>query len=77
MYVCVCYAVTDSEIQGAIDAGATSCEAVAKACRAGGDCGSCRSMIEDMIEERHERSLPVLRGPHAPSTVPPGEGVAA
>jgi bacterioferritin-associated ferredoxin len=52
MYVCVCHAVTDEEVRESIDAGATSVDAVTRACRAGGDCGSCHGMIEQMIEER-------------------------
>jgi bacterioferritin-associated ferredoxin len=50
MYVCVCFAVTDKEIEAAIDAGAETREAVTRACQAGGDCGSCHEMIEQIIE---------------------------
>jgi bacterioferritin-associated ferredoxin len=52
MYVCVCKAVTDAEVEGAIDAGALSVADVTRACRAGGDCGACHAMIHQMIE-RH------------------------
>jgi bacterioferritin-associated ferredoxin len=51
MYVCVCFAVTDKEIRRAIDDGAKTREDVTRACRAGGDCGSCHRQIEAMIEE--------------------------
>gem|GEM_PF-555889 len=50
MYVCVCMAVTESEVEQAIEGGCHTREAVTRACRAGGDCGACHSMIEDKIE---------------------------
>jgi bacterioferritin-associated ferredoxin len=52
MFVCVCFAVTDKEIEAAIDAGADTRELVTKACEAGGDCGSCHEMIEQIIETK-------------------------
>jgi bacterioferritin-associated ferredoxin len=52
MYVCVCRAVTDKEVEAAIDGGAETVDAVTQACQAGGDCGACHGHIEDMIEER-------------------------
>ena len=51
MYVCVCHAVSDQKVRAAIEAGATTREAVTHACRAGGDCGACHQTIEDMIED--------------------------
>jgi bacterioferritin-associated ferredoxin len=52
MYVCVCLAVTDQEVDAAIDEGASTCEAVTRACGAGGDCGSCHEMIEQRIDAK-------------------------
>lgn len=52
MYVCVCKAVTDTQIHQSIDGGAATREEVTRACGAGGDCGACRGMIEEMLEER-------------------------
>jgi len=57
MFVCVCHAVSDREVQGAIEGGATSREAVTRACRAGGDCGACHQTIDDMIECHEERLI--------------------
>jgi bacterioferritin-associated ferredoxin len=51
MFVCVCHAVSDRVVKCAIEGGATSREEVTRACRAGGDCGACHQMIEDMIED--------------------------
>lgn len=69
MYVCVCLAVTDTEIVEAIRDGAETVPDVTRACRAGGDCGACRGHIEAMIEEEHRaagrRSLPLIPPPKA------------
>ncbi|WP_394827471.1 bacterioferritin-associated ferredoxin [Pendulispora albinea] len=54
MFICICNAVTDSEVRAAIEGGACSREEVTQACSAGGDCGSCHHMIEDMVEEHEE-----------------------
>ena len=52
MYVCVCFAVTDKEVEAAVDAGATTRELVTKHCEAGGDCGSCHEQIEQIIDAK-------------------------
>ena len=57
MYVCVCLAVTEAEVEAAIAAGAHSLPAVTSACRAGGDCGACHGMIETKIEDHLEAQL--------------------
>jgi bacterioferritin-associated ferredoxin len=54
MYVCVCMAVTEAEVDASIAGGATTREAVTRVCRAGGDCGACHQMIEDKIEDHLE-----------------------
>lgn len=67
MYVCVCLAVTESEVESAIEGGAHTREAVTQACRAGGDCGACHGMIESKIEDHLEAaSSGVVQGPGAP-----------
>lgn len=76
MYVCVCLAVTETEVRTAIQAGATTREVVTQHCRAGGDCGSCHGMInqmiEDHLEDQLEASRPSLTG-CAPAAAPSGE----
>jgi bacterioferritin-associated ferredoxin len=66
MFICVCYAVTDVVIDAAIANGAMSVEAVARACRAGGDCGACRGAIATMIDESDgKHRLPSYQGSQA------------
>lgn len=56
MYVCICSAVTEREVKAAIEAGACTVDAVARACCAGDDCGGCRGIIEEMIEDHAARA---------------------
>jgi bacterioferritin-associated ferredoxin len=57
MYVCICRAVTEEKVRDAIDAGAEDVKAVTAACCAGGDCGACHNVIEDMIDDRKRLSV--------------------
>mgnify|MGYP002620471841 CR=1 FL=1 len=50
MYVCVCRAVTDSEIHECIAAGATSARQIRDATGAGGDCAICVRKICAMLK---------------------------
>ena len=64
MYICICRAVTEEAVKRAIDGGASTVEAVTRACCAGDDCGACHGVIEELIEDRAAgpgpRKLPVL-----------------
>jgi bacterioferritin-associated ferredoxin len=51
MIVCACRGVRCSSVKAAIAAGARTVDCVGNACGAGTDCGSCRFMIEDMIDD--------------------------
>ena len=68
MYVCLCKGVSERSVRACIRAGASTVPEVGKGCGAGTDCGACRGMIRDLIEEHEEehaaashRSLPVLQ----------------
>jgi assimilatory nitrate reductase catalytic subunit len=50
MYVCCCLGVNDKAIKAAVEAGATTVEAVTELTCAGSECGSCRPEIADLIE---------------------------
>jgi bacterioferritin-associated ferredoxin len=52
VYACICRAVTSDEVGTAIDNGAATVQAVAKATRACTGCGTCRERIQAMIGER-------------------------
>ena len=52
MFACICRAVTRDEVTAAIDNGAATLKAVAKATRACTSCGLCRERIQGMLGER-------------------------
>jgi bacterioferritin-associated ferredoxin len=49
VYLCICHAVTDTEIAQLVAAGASTEAAIAEACGAGTGCGSCLDRICAMI----------------------------
>jgi bacterioferritin-associated ferredoxin len=61
MYLCVCHAITVSEVETAVTDGATTREAVTRKCRAGGDCGACHAEIEQVIEDHANGLVPAGR----------------
>jgi bacterioferritin-associated ferredoxin len=52
VFACICRAVTCDEVTAAIDNGAATLKAVAKATRACTSCGTCRERIQGMLGER-------------------------
>ena len=51
--ICTCFGVTEGRIEAVIrETGAVSVEDVSTACNAGLGCGSCRMMIEEMIDNK-------------------------
>jgi bacterioferritin-associated ferredoxin len=50
MYVCCCLGVNDKAIKAAVEAGATTVDAVTELTCAGSECGSCRPEIAELIE---------------------------
>lgn len=49
MYVCLCQAVTQAELDGVILAGARDLDAVGEACGAGTSCGGCRPVLQELL----------------------------
>ena len=52
MFACICRAVTSDDVGAAMDNGAATVAAVAKATRACTSCGICRDRIRAMLGER-------------------------
>lgn len=51
--ICTCFGITEGRIEAVIrETGAVSLEDLSTACNAGLGCGSCRMMIEEMIDSR-------------------------
>ncbi len=51
MYVCICRAVTDTEIREAADGGVHDLEQLAETLGAGTGCGCCRESAQAVIDE--------------------------
>jgi bacterioferritin-associated ferredoxin len=49
MYVCICAAVSDRQINDAVRAGASSLDALAVELGVGAGCGCCRGLAEELI----------------------------
>jgi bacterioferritin-associated ferredoxin len=49
MFVCMCAAVTDSEIHACVHAGARTIDEVAEHSLAGTGCGGCRDHIQEIL----------------------------
>jgi bacterioferritin-associated ferredoxin len=56
MYVCVCLAVTDTQIRSCIARGAGTVEEVGDSCGAGTGCGSCHDHIDVFLAAAHAPS---------------------
>jgi bacterioferritin-associated ferredoxin len=56
VYVCICYAVPDSEVRACIARGARTVEEVGEACDAGTGCGSCHDQIDVFLAAAHAPS---------------------
>jgi bacterioferritin-associated ferredoxin len=51
MIVCLCRGVSDGRIRALIAAGVRTRTEVRQACGAGSDCGKCRAMLADLLED--------------------------
>ena len=58
MYICICKAVSESDLEKAIQTCGPSIEKVQNSCGAGTDCGSCRVKVESFVAKRASSSEP-------------------
>jgi len=49
VYVCVCHAVTETEVAASVESGASTVEAVGDYTGAGTSCGTCHDHIDEVI----------------------------
>ncbi len=52
MFVCVCHAITDREIDQAVDSGAVTLNQLKDELDVGTSCGTCADYIEQRLQER-------------------------
>ncbi|MEM9620176.1 MAG: (2Fe-2S)-binding protein [Pseudomonadota bacterium] len=51
MFVCVCHAISDSDIKSAIHAGAEDLDSIQARLGAGTACGTCQDFTQQLIDE--------------------------
>lgn len=56
MYVCICHAVPECEVEYEIAAGARTVEEVGQRCYAGTGCGGCQERIREMLRVHADRA---------------------
>ncbi|MCS6902479.1 MAG: (2Fe-2S)-binding protein [Myxococcales bacterium] len=54
MYICLCKGVSERVIKACLREGARTVHQVGLICGAGTDCGACRGVLQEMIEEYEE-----------------------
>jgi len=52
MYVCICKAITDSDIESAVDGGASDLQQLEEHFGLGTGCGTCRETAQNLIDRR-------------------------
>ena len=57
MVVCSCSAVNDRTIRAEIASGALDADDVADRCGAGASCGSCRTVVEQIVQDAMAETL--------------------
>ena len=67
MYVCVCNAVTDSDIRNAVDEGVRNMKQLRRTTGCGSTCGCCREMAAEVLQQalaenrKSQFMLPVMQ----------------
>ena len=64
MYVCICKAVTDSQIREAIDKGLSTRRQLFQCYGLGGECGKCNKQIKEILDggNRHGSIMQQVSG---------------
>ena len=58
MYVCACEGVTDRTVRAAVVSGARSVDDVTRRCGAGGECGGCLPLIQELLSSLDDDARP-------------------
>jgi bacterioferritin-associated ferredoxin len=56
MYICVCKAVTDSQLRTAIDSGVCSHRQLIECFGVGRDCGKCNKEVQKLLKQSSEQT---------------------
>lgn len=65
MYVCVCKAVTDSQIKSALENGVCTRKQLFQCLGVGGDCGKCNKQVRELLDgNARQRSMAMMAQNH-------------
>lgn len=70
MFVCMCRAVTDTDVRRAVDDGVSTLEGLGACLGAGVDCGSCHNELGNLLQgkqRRKDRSSQIDQEGHSPA----------
>lgn len=67
MYVCLCRAVTDRDVEQAMGCGHTTLPALQATLGVATGCGRCRNHVHQMLQKTHESSFSVSSACQSPS----------
>jgi bacterioferritin-associated ferredoxin len=62
MYLCICKAVSEKQVEDLLMKGRKSLDEISAECGAGTDCGTCRTRLEQKIQNSR-----AVQAPHLPS----------
>ncbi|WP_345406711.1 (2Fe-2S)-binding protein [Haloechinothrix salitolerans] len=65
VYACICAAVTTSQVEATILAGARTVSDIGERCFAGTGCGNCVDRLEELIEQSEPSSESVEKLPQS------------
>jgi bacterioferritin-associated ferredoxin len=68
MIVCLCEGISDKKLRECIRSGATSIDAVSRACGAGTGCGTCVETVAEILATERESACPAST--HAGNLLP-------
>jgi len=66
MYVCVCKAVTDTQIKRAIDNGICTRRQLFQCLGVGADCGKCNKHVRELLDENLQQQSILLTASNQP-----------
>jgi len=66
MYVCVCKAVTDTQIKNAIDKGVCTRRQLFQCFGVGSDCGKCNKQVKELLDGSRQPHSIMLKASNQP-----------
>ncbi|MDD5277092.1 MAG: (2Fe-2S)-binding protein [Methylovulum sp.] len=67
MYVCVCKAVTDTQIKNAIDKGVCTRRQLFQCFGVGSDCGKCNRHVKELLDDSRQQRPIMLEASNQPA----------